>query len=105
MKKFEKLHTMRNRGSGVGFKMMEPKLKKQKSLLSRSLSNRWTDRKVKFFPDFEVVESEELSSSSSSEGRPKVMPDNAYWKDSMYYRLPENVRNAVDNAEMKSKHS
>lgn len=27
------------------------------------------------------------------------------WKDSNYYSLPENVRNAIDIAEMKSAHS
>jgi len=28
-----------------------------------------------------------------------------YWRNEGYWRLPENVRNAIDIAKMKSKHS
>lgn len=45
---------------------------------------------------------------SSQEGKPKeepVIPDDAHWKNKEYYRLPENVRNAIDMAEMKQKHT
>lgn len=45
---------------------------------------------------------------SSQEGKQKdepVVPDDAYWKNKEYYRLPENVRNAIDVAEMKQKHT
>jgi cbb3-type cytochrome oxidase cytochrome c subunit len=32
-------------------------------------------------------------------------PKKVYWKNEAYWRLPENVRNAVDLAKIKSKHS
>lgn len=34
-----------------------------------------------------------------------AVPDDAHWKNKEYYRLPENVRNAIDIAEMKQKHT
>jgi hypothetical protein len=48
------------------------------------------------------------SYNSSEERKPKVeevVPDDAHWKNKEYYRLPENVRNAIDMAEMKQKHT
>ena len=41
-------------------------------------------------------------SSSSEEGE---VPENAYWKTKEYHRLPKNVQNAIDRAEMKKKHT
>jgi hypothetical protein len=49
-------------------------------------------------PDFEPSESER-------EEEPQVATKNAYWRNAAYWRLPENVRHAIDVAKMKSKHS
>ena len=46
--------------------------------------------------------------NSSQERKDKeepVIPDDAHWKNKEYFRLPENVRNAIDMAEMKQKHT
>jgi len=32
-------------------------------------------------------------------------PKGKYWRNKAYWRLPENVRHAIDVAKMKSKHS
>ena len=48
-----------------------------------------------FFPDFDGTQ-------DSTEIEAKKVPD---WKDEAYWRLPENVRHAIDGAKMKSKHS
>ena len=85
------------------------------------------DDMLQFFPDFNGTQDsaaikkegnvrddpfykeDELSSDSSSyDGKPQKkvhIPDDAPWKNKEYYRLPPNVRNAIDIAEMKKKHS
>lgn len=83
---------------------MDPQIKSKKSLMADCLSDQGTNKKVKFFADSSENRIKRKR-SSSSEGIRQPVPDNAHWKDKTYYRLPENVRNAVDIAEMKTKHS
>lgn len=55
-----------------------------------------------FFPNFD-------GTKDSSKYEPEVVNTNAgaieNWKDTAYFRLPENVRKAVDIAKLKSHHS
>lgn len=70
------------------------------------MSVNWTNRKEKFFPEPFVDDSASSFSKSSHSSQPRpepIIPDNANWKDEQYYRLPKNVKNAIDVAEMKSR--
>jgi hypothetical protein len=53
-----------------------------------------------FIPNVEqdLLDDDNLSEHSD-------VPNDGHWKNSQYWSLPENVRNAIDVAQMKKKHS
>ena len=65
---------------------------------------------MKYFPPFDGTQDsrkyedfEEDGSDESDEMENRPCP--GHWKTKAYYKLPENVRNAIDIAKTKSKHS
>lgn len=50
-----------------------------------------------YFPDFDGTKDSKMYDTEYLQSEP--------WKDSHYYALPENVRNAIDISNIKSKHS
>ena len=67
---------------------------------------------MQFFPPYDGTEDskkygdfENEDNSSDEEGSKEGCCQHAYWRNAAYWRLPENVRHAIDVAKMKSKHS
>lgn len=53
--------------------------------------------KTNFFPNFDGSKDSNLYTSNQTQDQ--------YWKTEAYFRLPDNVKKAIDFAEMKSQHS
>ena len=85
-----------------------------------------SDSAVQFFPDFDgtqdsglygdeediLTDPDDVSDNESNESNKESLdskgakrPIKPYWRNAAYYRLPENVRAAIDVAKMKSKHT
>lgn len=68
---------------------------------------------MQYFPPYDGTQDskrygnpEDDDENSEQEDESSNGPCNhAYWRTAAYWRLPENVRNAIDIAKMKSKHS
>ena len=56
---------------------------------------------LKFNNDESAVDDEEDEGDGDIDDKCK----NMYWRNAAYWRLPENVRHAIDVAKLKSKHS
>jgi hypothetical protein len=89
------------------------------------MSDDESDSAVQFFPDFDGTHDSGLydegdlmsdpdddsgsdgkdSSKGSQDSNAVKAPIKPYWRNAAYYRLPENVRAAIDVAKMKSKHT
>ena len=89
-------------------------LKKDKNS-SQQVDNH-SEEHLQFFPDFDGakdsknynIKSFKYSKHNEFEkenGGMKQTDHNNHWKNEAYWRLPENVRNAVDLANVKSKHT
>ena len=56
---------------------------------------------IQFFPDYDGTQDSKEIEQDQNHAKDHI-PD---WKDEAYWRLPENVRHAIDGAKLKSKHS
>ena len=60
-------------------------------------------RQVSFFPAYDGTKDSRQYLPKVEYKKPKLDPST--WQDENYWKLPQNVRNAIDVANMKCRHS